>query len=278
MRYLLAFLYGKRIFLLFLALQLVAFVLIYRSRSFQRSSILDSSALASGHILEVYSDYTQYLDLEHQNQRLSEENARLRSLSPDAYFPITQNTSQTEDTVYQIQYTYLKANVINSSFRKARNFLTLNRGRLHGVEEEMGVISPQGAVGIVKNVSDHFSTVIPLINPGISVSGKFEKQRFFGPVSWKKQDYRYITLSDIPRHAKVNRNDTVVTDSRSLTFPAGILIGTVDTLRLQEDQNFYEVRLRLSTDFSSLEQVYIIKDKMKLERQQLEQLNTDSTP
>ncbi|HAD97337.1 MAG TPA: rod shape-determining protein MreC, partial [Cryomorphaceae bacterium] len=179
---------------------------------------------------------------------------------------------------YKVQYTFIKADVLNSSFRKSRNFITLNRGRLHGVQSEMGVIGPRGAVGIVQNVSEHFCTVIPLINPGISVSGKFKDKGFFGPVNWKLNDYRYITLSDIPRHAQVHKNDTIITDARSLTFPAGILIGTVDTTSLQEDQNFYSVEIKLSTDFSSLEQVYIIQDKMKLERQQLEDLNTTVDP
>ncbi|MEQ9262059.1 MAG: rod shape-determining protein MreC [Owenweeksia sp.] len=277
MRYLLAFLYRKRIFLLFLALQLVAFSLIFRSRSFQRSSLLNSSSAVTGEVLEVYNEYTQYLDLEHQNERLSEENARLRSLLPDAYLPLTRNTLQAQDTSYDVQYSYVKADVINSSFRKSRNFITLNRGALHGVKREMGVIGPRGAIGIVQNVSDHFCTVIPLINPGISVSGKFKDKKFFGPVNWKNSDYHFVTLSDIPRYAKVNKGDTIITDARSLTFPPGILIGTVDTISLQDDQNFYSVSVELSTDFSSLEQVYIIQDKMKLERQQLENLNTLET-
>ncbi|MGB0178348.1 MAG: rod shape-determining protein MreC, partial [Owenweeksia sp.] len=193
MRYLLAFLYRKRIFLLFLALQIVAFSFIFRSRSFQRSSLLNSSHKVTGEVLETYNDYTQYLDLEHQNERLSEENALLRSLLPDAYLPLSRNTLKAADTAYDVQYTYIKADVINSSFRKSRNFITLNRGALQGVKEEMGVIGPGGAVGIVQNVSDHFSTVIPLINPGISVSGKFKEQKFFGPVNWKNNDYRFVT-------------------------------------------------------------------------------------
>ena len=226
MRFFWAFLYRNRVFLLFLILQAIAISLIFRSRSFQRASILNSSSAVTGSILDRYNSYLRYLDLDKQNQRLSEENARLRSLVRENYLPITGQTMEQVDTTYDIRYQFIEATVIHSSFLKSRNFITIDRGSVHGIQPEMGVIGPEGAVGIVQKVGKHFATVLPLINPGISISGKFADKGFFGPVQWKENDYRYITLSDIPRYAQIKTGDSVLTDQRSRTFPPGIMIGT----------------------------------------------------
>jgi rod shape-determining protein MreC len=271
MRNLIGFFIRSRIFLLFLFLQVIALILTINSRSFQRASFLNSSSELTGGILESYNNYSKYLNLNEQNERLATENAKLHSLLKKSYLPITKNTTQVEDTLYKVRYQYINANVINSSFLKSRNFITLDRGNAQGIETGMGVIGPDGVVGIVKDVSDHFSTVIPLINPDISISGSLLGSNNFGPVKWEKKDYLHIHLSDIPRHASFNAGDSVITNSKSRTYPPGILIGTVQSSELQSDQNFYRLKLKLSTDFSALQHVYVIKDKMKLELQEIEE-------
>lgn len=277
MRKLLAFIYGFRSLIFFILLESIAFVWIINSRSFQRSVFMDSSSELTGSLLNSYSQWQRYLDLERQNDHLSTENAYLRSLLKDSYLPLTNNSISVRDTLFSQRYSYLKANVINSSHNKKANYLTLNRGGKHGVKKEMGVIGPSGAIGIVKDVSSNFCVVIPIINPSLSISGELKKSKFFGPVKWNGKDYRHTQLFDIPRYATITKGDTVVTDSRSLAFPNGISIGYVENYNIQEDQNFLTVDILLSSDFSSLNQVYIVKDKYKEEVQLLQQQsqNTD---
>jgi len=268
MRYLIAFLVQRRVFILFLLLEGVAVFWIVNSRSYQRSVFINSSSQLTGSVLEQYNEFTQYIDLKEQNDRLARENARLRSLLKDSYHVLTRNNKS--DTLYQVRYSYIQAEVLNSSFLKRRNYITINRGKKHGIEAEMGVIGPDGAVGMVSSVSENFATVIPLINPSLNMSGKFKNKDHFGPLNWPGKDYRFTKLADIPRHANIQKGDTVETDTRSLMFPPGIPLGRVDTIRLQPDRNFYEVDIEFSTDFSALQQVYVITDKMKVELQELE--------
>lgn len=271
MRNLLAFLYGYRTFILFILLEGIAFLWIMNSRSLQRSVFINSSSEVTGTILESFSQFKRYIDLDKQNQYLTEENAKLHSLIRESYLPISSNKLVINDTIYQQQYSYINAKVINSSYRKKANYITLNRGSKQGVTKEMGVIGPQGVIGIINGVSENFCTVMPLINPNLFISGKFAKNNFFGSVNWNLSNYQYANLSDIPRYAKVIAGDTIVSDSRSLAFPEGIPIGVVESYELQEDQNFLKVRIRLSTDFSSLHQVYIIKNLLKNEQLKLEE-------
>ena len=273
MRYLLAFLKRNRIFLLFLFLQALALTLTFNSRSYQRASFYNSSSKVAGNLLNTYQEYSLYLDLDEQNDRLSQENARLRSLVKGSYLPIYSTYNTVEDTVYSIRYQYTSARILNSSYLKTRNFITLDRGKKHGVEPDMGVIGPDGAVGVIKDVSEHFSIALPIINPDMPISGTLKESGHYGPISWNSKDYRFVTLSDIPRQEIIQPGDSVITYGKSLIYPPGILIGTVESYKMQQDQNFYSVNVRLSSDFSSLQHVYIVKDKMKIELKTLEAKN-----
>mgnify|MGYP000459926421 CR=1 FL=1 len=272
MRKLLAILYSGRIFLLFVVLELMAFVWISNSRSFQRSKVLNSSNQISGRILNQSNEIRSYLHLKEENLRLAKENARLLQLDTNFQLSLDSGTVAVNDSQFEVRYHTLQGQVINSSYLKTRNFMTLNRGVQHGIEPGMGVIASQGVVGRVEHVSQHFCTVTPLINPSFSASGRLKGSRFFGPVKWQNADYRFAHLTDIPRYAQLQKGDTVVTDAGSLLFPPGIHIGYVESYELQEDQNFFEVKLRLATDFSSLGHVYLVSDKMKMELQLLDSL------
>lgn len=268
MQNLLRFLIAYRLVIFFLFLEGVAFTWIFSSRSFQRSAYLNSSRAVTGEVLSQYDGFTDYLNLKQQNQNLHIENARLRSLQENAYLPITQNKNTVQDTVYEVRYQYIEAEVINSSYLKRQNFITLNRGALHGIKSQQGVIGPMGAIGEVNEVSDHFCTVIPIINPSLAISGKLKGTGFFGRVSWDGKNYKEVTVSDIPRYANVNVGDSIVTDARSLIFPPGILIGTVKEFNIQDDRDFYLLRIQLATDFASINEVYVVTDKFKNELKQ----------
>lgn len=270
MRNLFLFIYRIRVFVLFLLLESVAFIWIFNSRSYQRSAFVNSANEFTGSILTKTNSMEEYLELADQNERLARENARLRSLSRSSFLDLSSETEEINDPRYQTRFTYQEGQVISSSFRKARNFMTINRGRIHGLKEGMGVISSQGIVGAVDEVSEHFATVIPVINSSFSVSGKIKDSDFFGPVQWNNSDYRFAYLVDIPRYAKLKQGDTVITDARSRIFPEGIDIGYLEAYELQEDQNFFSVKLWLATDFSAINYVYIIEDRMKGEIEELQ--------
>lgn len=272
MRRIFGFIYRSRFFLLFVLLEVIAFSWITRSRSYQRSVLINSSNQVTGYMLERTEDVEDYLELKEQNEKLARENARLRGEDSTAFLDLNIPFQLYLDSTRSLRYSYLTGEVINSSYQKARNYLTINRGSAHGVKRNMGVIGSNGVVGIVKDVSQHFCTAIPLINPSFRVSGRISTNSFFGPIEWKGNDYQYAYLIDIPRYAEITLGDTVETDSRSLTFPSGIPIGTIESYKLQEDQNFFEIKLKLTTDFASLDYVYIVQDEMKLEVEQLQSI------
>ena len=138
MRNLLAFLYRIRIFMLFVILEAIAFSWITASRSYQRSVVFNSANAISGGALEKASNIEEYFDLKQQNDKLAKENAFLRSTEENSFFTLTADSTLVTDSSQAIRYSYITAEVISSSYQKARNFMTINRGKVHGVDEGMG--------------------------------------------------------------------------------------------------------------------------------------------
>lgn len=263
----LQFFWKRRVTLLFIALQIVAIALVVQANAFHKSAVATSANAISGTVLENYQGVRDFINLNETNKNLASENAALRSAIKSAYFALYADRDSVIDTLYEQHYKFLEAEVINSSIHKRNNYLTLNRGKIHGVTSDMGVISDAGIVGVVTDVSDHYCTVIPLIHGRTRLSGKFKKSAFFGSIAWPaKMSYRQAQLSDIPRQAHISIGDTVVSDTRSNIYPSGIPIGIVDTFYIEPQDQFYEVELNLTTDFSSLNHVYIVVDLLKEER------------
>ena len=149
-------------------------------------------------------------------------------------------------SVSQSRYFYRDAKVVNNSVNKVRNFITIDKGRSNGITKDMAVVSPQGVVGIVRNTSDHFSTVISLINTQLKISGRLKSTNYFGSIEWDGYSPRFVRLTEIPIHASVSTGDSVVTSGYSAIFPDDILIGEVDDVETDKGGGFYNLKIRLS--------------------------------
>lgn len=254
--------------ILLIFLEILSVLLIFKHNEYQRSAF--SNALYTGQSV-VYAQFRQvgiYFSLKQENARLSEENASLR----EQLLALSDTTSEDYtlfDTLYLQQYTCMSAKVVQNTTNKQYNYLTLNRGKKDGVEPDMAVIGPEGIVGIVMAVSDHFATVLSVLNRDFSVSAKFQSSQFFGSLTWDGKSPYYATLNDIPLHAPVSIGDTLVCSGYSTMFPEGTRIGTVEGYD-KEDGNFYNITVRLSSSFRKLYHVTVIKDLLKKEQTGLE--------
>lgn len=273
MRPLLQFLLKNYNFFLFILLEFFAFFYIIKSNYYQQSVFINSANAISGGIYKTHSNITDYLSLKPINKILAEENAKLWNLQKISFIKTNNKTFLINDTLYQQQYEYTSANVISNSYNRANNYLTLNKGYNQGIREEMGVMTSQGIVGIIKDVSANFSTVTSVLHSKSKISAKIKKNNYIGTIVWEGGDYRIATLKDIPTHVKIFSGDTIVTSGYSLIFPGGILIGTIYTYDVNKGKDFYDIKVRLCTDFNNISYVYVIKSLMKDE---LEILKTKS--
>ncbi len=270
MRSLIDFFIRYRLVATFLIFQVISLTFLFHSNSFHRTTFLNSSTSLIGRLYELRSGITDYFDLKKANEKLATEIARLRNLERRSFIMRDARVVEIEDTVYHQRYQYLSAKVINSSLDRQNNYITLNRGRIHGVQPEMGVIGPNGIVGMVKDVSEHFCTVLPVLHSNFYASVRFKDAHYFGLLEWGGQDPRYARIVDVAKHAKVSEGDTVVTRGASTIYPSGILVGTVRKVSSPASGNYHEIEVELSTDFAKLYYVFIVKNVLKGEQQQLE--------
>ncbi|PCH66374.1 MAG: rod shape-determining protein MreC [Bacteroidetes bacterium] len=275
MRSLFLFIIKFHAFFLFISLEIIAGYCIFQYNYYHRSSFLNSTnSIASG-LYSAKDSFKEYLKLGKVNDQLLQENAILRTLVKKSFYYNHVEGITIEDSTREQLYRYIAAKVINNSTNKRNNYLTLNRGSIHGIEKNMGVISSNGIVGIVKDVSEHFSTVLSLLHKDAKISSKLDKDNYPGETTWDGSLPTQAELSKIPNHIKLNKGDHVVTTGFSSIFPEGISIGTVDAFHLIQGESSYSITLNLSTNFRTLDYVYLIKNVFSKEQLELESISQD---
>lgn len=275
MKNIFVFFWRNHFVFLFLILQSLAIYLLIQNNNYQRAGFINSASATAGNFLNVYNNITEYFSLKKANEILAAENAELKKHNPSSYFRYDVQVFNINDTVYRQQYTYLAARVVNKTVNKRNNYLTLNRGSLHGVKRDMAVITPVGVVGIVKDVSENFCTVISMLNVNSKISAQIKNNNYFGSVVWNGNNDYAVDLVDIPSHVKLYKGDTVVTTSYSKTFPEGVVVGTIEEFELKAGNNFYTIKVKPGTDFRSVTNVYVAGNLLKNEQVQLEQDSTN---
>ena len=259
-------------FFLLIIFLVLSLVLLVNNNSYQRASAWNSSNRLIGGSFERVNAIKNYLSLGRTNDSLAFENARLRNDLKSSIFSDSIKQQTVTDTLTQQQYTYIVSKVVNNSIHQSNNYITINRGFKHGIKKGMGVMSAKGIVGIVLNVSEHFSTIQSILHSDTRISASVNGN--IGSLVWGEGNYdpRLAILKDIPNHVIVKKGNRVVTSGYSL-FPSGIEIGRVTRTGLKGGDSFLNIEIWLSTDFSNLQYVYVINNLFSLEQESLEALN-----
>jgi len=261
MRNLIAFFRRFRVFLIFILLQVFSLSVYFTYLNFPRSQYLTSASKVSGLILTVQNDITKHFNLSSNNDRLQKENIRLRNRLPESFQRMQNGWVKINDTLFHQQYEYIPASVINSTSTKRNNYFTLNIGSKQGIKHGMGVFSDKGIVGIVHIASDHFSVDVMIEPIGL-----------FGLLKWDGRDPRRGSITGISNDLKIKRWSKVVTRGGSGIFPRGLNVGKVEKLNPVEGKPLWDVVIRFSEDYRTIQRVYVIKNLFQEEQNKLESL------
>lgn len=274
MQTLFLFFYKYRAFALFLALELLCTWLVIQNNRYQSAAFFNSANYMAASVTEAAHEVESYLFLKENNASLAAENAVLRQQlkEMEQRMAIPYNRASVAREVAQ-QYNYEAARVINNSTNRFKNFLTLSKGRRDGVMPGMGVIGTNGVVGKVKSVSDNYAVVISLLHTNSYISATIHGANAFGSIHWNGSDAKVANLEFIARHHSINVGDTILTSSYNAVFPYGIPLGIISEVNLPENATYYEIKVDLATDFSSIPYVYVIKNKLLNEKDSLEQVS-----
>ncbi|GET46280.1 rod shape-determining protein MreC [Capnocytophaga felis] len=248
--------------------------MIIKDNYYPQSKYINSANAISGSLYNFSSYWAQYFDLRGQNTLLSEENKQLRSKIFALENQLKQSILADSLPFFDAnQYKVYTANVIKNSFLRKKNYLTIDKGEEEGVKQDMGVISPKGIVGIVENTSGQFATVQSVLNIKSSLNAMVKRTGHFGSLKWNGQELNIVQLVDIPNIAPIQKGDTIVTGGMSSIFPKGIPIGRIMNITKSQMDNSFVVDIKLFTDMSNVDFIYIIENKDKEEISNLESQN-----
>ena len=272
MRNLWLFISKYNAFFLLIIFFTISLILLIKNNSFQRASVWNSSNQVVAQSYEKVNEISSYLRLGKTNDSLASENARLRNQLATSFTSDSIKQGTVRDTTLKQQYTYTVATVINNSVHQKNNYLTINRGSKHGISNGMGVTSANGIVGIVLNVNENFSTIRSLLHSETKVSANVNGS--IGSIVWGEGNYdpRFAYLKDIQSHLNIKKGNRVVTSEFSM-FPQGTAIGYVAETRTSKGDNSLDIKIKLDTDFATLDYVYVINNILSAQQLSLEAQN-----
>lgn len=267
----------------FLVLEVVSMVLLFRYNSYQGSVWFSSANAVTGKVYEWDSAVESYFSLSGVNRQLTQRNAFLEQQVRMLDDSIARLTRSQETAVTRLSSMVpfqgcrlIPAKVVANMVNRYDNLITIDKGSADGVKRDMGVVCGMGVVGIVYLVSEHYSIVIPALNSHSNISCTIQRRGYFGYLRWRGGSSQLAYLEDVPRHAHFKLGDNVVTSGYSSVFPPGVMVGKVLHVFNSADGLSYRVQVKLSTDFARLRDVCLVDDSALQERIDLMRAAQDS--
>lgn len=254
--------------LLFLLLLGISLSLTIKSHSYHRSEYVNSANAVTGTVYKKMNEANEYLSLKEKNKELASENALLKELLFNK-----KDTLLTSKTVFRNDlnnFNVVVAKTVKNSFNKRENYITINAGSLAGIKTDMGVVNDKGIVGLIEKTSANFSTIQSILNTKSKINAKIKNSDHFGSLVWDGKNVGFAQLIDVPRLASLRKGDSIVTGGNSDIFPENIPIGKIDKIFIDKKTNYYTINVRLFNDMTSIGYVYVIENKKRKEKQQLE--------
>lgn len=267
----------------FLVLEVVSMVLLFRYNSYQGSVWFSSTNAVTGKVYEWDSAVESFFSLSGVNSQLTQRNAFLEQQVRMLDDSIARLTRSQEAAVTRLSSMVpfqgcrlIPAKVVANMVNRYDNLITIDKGSADGVKRDMGVVCGMGVVGIVYLVSEHYSIVIPALNSHSNISCTIQRRGYFGYLRWRGGSSQLAYLEDVPKHAHFKLGDNVVTSGYSSVFPPGVMVGKVLHVFNSADGLSYRVQVKLSTDFARLRDVCLVDDSALQERIDLMRAAQDS--
>lgn len=258
-------------FIFFLLLQVFCIYLIVHYNTYHSAVFSGTANQLTGKINEQYNKVEDYFHLKKTNDSLVKANERLyNKLRADFMLPDTASKTVVDtlriDSLLQFRrYTYLQAAVIENSVNTQSNFIVLNRGLSGGLKKGMGVIDLSNAVvGSITDISNDYAVVMGLLHKDSHLEGMLLKGNGeTGTLSWDGVTPNMITMSRIPKSAKIAKGDTIISSGNSTSIPRGMLLGFVTEVIPEKSSNNFLIKFRSAANFYNLQYVYAIDNSQQ---------------
>lgn len=263
-------------FLLYVILTVCGIVLIADNGIVQRYRIMEVVRSFQSFFWEQSMEMRNYTRLKEINLSLTRQNAQLlkqniayrnyimKSRGESSLAELTGRILANEEDSALVKFDFTIAKVVKNSSCTEHNYLIIDKGSNDGITEDMGVITPNGVIGITRAVGPDCSYVFSFLNEKQSISARIGNSDAFGILRWNSLSPRTATLSEIPLSVEVKKGDIVYTSGFSSFYPADIPIGKAVSCRTSSGAS-QEVTVRLLQNYNNLSYVIIAKNHNKKE-------------
>ena len=256
----------------FLAALTGVFILSPRNRQRLQSAFLGivSPFLKKGSELDSswknYKSGLKKLDaLEAENQRLKVDNDQFRATNQALRGVEAENIRIKSALGYQgtSPFTLVSAHVIGRSPSNWWSTVVIDKGSQDLVQEGLAVVTPDGLVGKIVNLSEHSASVLLLSDENCKVAGSVEGSKEQGIVRVEVHGQRTsnsiqptMTLNFLSRFAPLRAGQKVLTSGAGSVYPPGILIGQIVEFKSRELDG--QAVIDPSVDIAALSDVFVI--------------------
>lgn len=222
------------------------------------------TATLSGAAEDALSPYFNVAKLKEENQRLTEENRKLTEQLVDYQNLKTENDQFREFLELKERnqdFVFEPASVVGRSPDERFGSFIVDVGSFHGVSPRDPVITADGLVGVVTEVSYGYSKVSTILDISVDIGAvdirTLDTGVLTGTIALARQSR--CKLSFLARDCGVAVGDTIVTSGIGGLLPKGLVIGTVEKLESESGGlSLYGV-IKPAADVESVKSVVIIK-------------------
>lgn len=165
------------------------------------------------------------------------------------------------------EFSPIQATVIGRNPDRWQELVIINKGKLHGLEKNMAVMTPTGMIGKVKSANQFSSTVqlLSTTDPKNRISAAIQdkgNKEIYGLIEGYDQEKKMLLLKKIPFDMEVKKGSNVITSGLGGVFPKGLPIGTVDDVEIDQYGLTQTAYIKPFADFYDINHVIVVDPKL----------------
>jgi rod shape-determining protein MreC len=253
--------------LIFFSLLGTSLYLIVQYNNSQKEIFINSTNILASQINNRVDKFENYFYLEKVNKELQDQNALLLQKIFEYGINNSNIPAYPNDSA---NFELITVKVCNSNFNLRNNNLTLCQGENDGLQKDLGVITENGIIGIIRDISPNRARVMSILHSQSIIDCSLKKAGAHGSLVWNGKNPKILDLIDIPKHINIAIGDTVETSGFSTIFPKGLLVGKVVDVQLPKGSNIFDISVEIFNDPAAVKHGYVIKNRMTKEQKELE--------
>ena len=222
------------------------------------SPVIKGVAYLKTNISKPFSYIAQLKNALEENSRLKDENERLKRQLPeyDEVKAENERLIRLLNFVKESKGVSKPARVIGWDLIEWHHTVLIDKGKKHGVEENMPVVSGDGVVGKILEAGDSVSKVLLVIDNNSRIGALVQRSREAGIIEGRQRGQ--CRMNYLSREAEIKVGDRIVTSGTGGTFPKGLFIGFVTKLYFEKFGLHKSADVKPAVDFGKLEEVLVL--------------------